>query len=397
MKKIKDFFKNFKRNWPHYRALLLGSGDRKGFLYYLVVYFLSITFAFVFLYPIFYMFMISLMSNTDLVDSTIMWIPSRIYFNNYLFAWRGLGLSEGFWEGTWAFLNQPNPNDETIPMFTLQEKLQHIEFFKLLIVLLLPAIITFISGLYTEHKGKVLGITLPAVIILMLLPKSLVDTLFVSGTTTFVTVVSSALIGYGLARFKFKLKGFLFVMLLLIYLLPKTLLFIPRALIYGEMGIRGTMFALWVPAFFGAGIQATFFILIFYQFFSMMPGQIEESAYLDGASSLKIFVKIAIPMALPAFVIATVYGFAVNWNETFLTSAYLNAQIDTIPMNLQSLQATWNSVADFDTSGSNVNIDYTEAKSFAGTLLSILPLAVMYGFIQRYFIESIDKSGIAGE
>ena len=396
MEKTGNFFKDFKQNWPHYRALILGSGDRKGFLYYTVVYFLSITFAFVFLYPIFYMFMISLMSNTDLVDSTIMWIPSSVYFDNYLFAWRGLGLDQTFIQGTFATLNAVDESTG-LAVFTFSEKLQHIESFKLLIVLLIPVFATVVGRLYTEDKGKLFGLSIFFTIILLFLPKSLTDTLFVSGTTTFVTVVSSALIGYGLARFKFKLKGFLFVMLLLIYILPKTLLFIPRALMYNEIGIKGTMLALWVPAFFGSGLQATFFILIFYQFFTMMPGQIEESAYLDGASSLKIFIRIAIPMALPAFVIAFVYGFAVNWNETFLTSAYLNAQIDTIPMYLQSLQSTWNSVADFNTSGSNVNVDYTEAKSFAGTILSILPLAVMYGFIQRYFIESIDKSGIAGE
>ncbi|AIO18879.1 Inner membrane ABC transporter permease protein YcjP [Candidatus Izimaplasma bacterium HR1] len=396
MEKTGKFFKDFKLNWPHYRARILGSGNRKGILYYFLVYFLSITFAFVFLYPIFYMFMISLMSNTDLVDSTIMWIPSRVFFDNYLYAWRGLGLDITFVKGTFGVLNAVDESTG-LAVYTLTEKLQHIETFKFVLVCLLPVFATYLGRLYTEDKGKLFGTSIFLTVILLFLPKSLTDTLFVSGTTTFVTVISSALIGYGLARFKFKLKGFLFVMLLLIYILPKTLLFIPRALMYNEIGIKGTMFALWVPAFFGSGIQATFFILIFYQFFSMMPGQIEESAYLDGANSFKIFVRIAIPMATPAFVIAFVYGFAVNWNETFLTSAYLNAQIDTIPMFLRQLQSTWNSVADFNTSGSNVNVDYTEAKSFAGTILSILPLAIMYGFIQRYFIESIDKSGIAGE
>ena len=231
----------------------------------------------------------------------------------------------------------------------------------------------------------------------MVLPKSYVDTLYVSGTVTFVTVISSALIGYGLARFRFKLKGVIFVLILVLYILPKTLLFIPRSLMFFELGIKGTMLALWIPSFLGVGVQATFFILVFYQFFSMMPAQIEESAYLDGANSFEIFVKIAIPMALPAFVIAFVYGFAVNWNEMFFTNAYLNGYIETIPMKLQGMQSNWGVIADYSTNTDGINIDFTEAKSFAGTILSVFPLIIMYGFIQRYFIESIDKSGIAGE
>ena len=54
-------------------------------------------------------------------------------------------------------------------------------------------------------------------------------------------------------------------------------------------------------------------------------------------------------------------------------------------------------IADYSTGGNFVDIDFTEAKSFAGTILSIVPLVIMYGIVQRYFIESIDKSGIAGE
>ena len=66
-------------------------------------------------------------------------------------------------------------------------------------------------------------------------------------------------------------------------------------------------------------------------------------------------------------------------------------------MLLQGLQAAWGRVADYSVGSDYVNVDFTEAKSFAGTLLSVVPLVIMYGIVQRYFIESIDKSGIAGE
>jgi multiple sugar transport system permease protein len=231
----------------------------------------------------------------------------------------------------------------------------------------------------------------------MIMPKSYVDSLYVSGTTTFLTVISSAVVGYGLARFEFKGKKLILLMMLIVYILPKTLLFIPLSILYGSLGIKGTMFALWGPAILGQGMQSTFFILIFFQFFRLIPKQIEESARIDGANPFYIFIKIAVPMALPAFVIALTYGFAVNWNELFFTNVYLEGNIKTIPMLLQQLSSVWGSAADYASGGDFVNVDFTESKAFAGTILSIIPIVIMYGFIQKYFIESIDRSGITGE
>lgn len=405
MSKLQEMRTDFAKNWPHNKAKLFGSGNRKGIIYYIIIYFLSITFAFVFMYPIFYMFMISLMSNTDLVDSTIMWIPSEIYWNNYLFSARGLSLDVSYYEFVVQIFKEIifniTKNDAVLEWFprisTPLVSPFGVELRKFIVIASIPPVITWLGGMYVKEKGKLFGVSFMIVLIIMLLPKSYVDSVYVAGTVTSVTVISSALIGYGLARFPFKGKKFVFVMLLVIYILPKTLLFIPRSLLYGDLGIKGTMFALWGPAFFGQGVQATFFILIFFQFFKMIPNQIEESAYLDGATSFQIFIKIALPMAVPAFVISMTYGFAVNWNEMFLTNVYLSGNIKTIPMLLQGLQSAWSGVADYSTNSDVVNIDFTEAKSFAGTIISILPLVIMYGIVQRYFIESIDKSGIAGE
>lgn len=387
MKKIIDFFKEYRRNWPHHKARLFGSGSRKGLVYYIAVYFLSITFAFVFIYPIFYMFMISLMSNTDLVDSTILWIPSKIYWNNYKFSITGLNLDQIY------FTNVKNV------LFHKEElgDLYAIERTKLIVFAMLPWVISYFAGMYTKHRERIMGISVLAVLLLLVLPVSYVDSLYVAGTQTLLSVLVSAFVGYGLARFQFRGKIAVFVIMLLIYILPTTLLFIPRLELYGTIGIKGTMFALWIPTFFGQGLQATFFILIFFQFFRMIPGQIEESAYLDGANSLQIFFQIALPMAVPAFIIAATYSFAVNWNEMFMTNLYLEGNIKTIPMLLQSLQSNWDRIAQYEVSADAVDVTFSEAKSFAGTILSVIPLMIMYGVVQRFFVESIDKSGIAGE
>jgi len=388
MAKYDELKRKINNKIPTWKKHLIGNGNGNGVLFKIAIYFLSITFAFVFIYPIFYMFMISLMSNTDLVDSTILWIPSSVYYQNYMFAVNGLNLDESYFK-------------TVINIFLHKELIvtspYMVEVRKFIVILAIVPITVLFGGIYFEKKGKLFGVSLFIVIMIMLFPKSYVDSLYVAGTTTLVTVFSSAIIGYGLARFEFKGKKLIMILMLLVYVLPKTLLFISRSQLYGTLGIKGTMFALWIPSFMGQGLQATFFILIFFQFFKMLPNQIEESAYIDGANTMTIFFKIAIPMAVPAFVISITYGFAVNWNELFLTNIYLNGNIKTIPMLLQGLQAAWGSVADYSTGSDVVNVDFTEAKAFAGTMLSIIPLVIMYGIIQRYFIESIDKSGITGE
>lgn len=390
MKKYAEIKRDIKNKLPTWKKHMIGNGNGNGLLFKIAIYFLSITFAFVFVYPLFYMFMISLMSNTDLVDSTILWIPSSIYYRNYVFAINGLALNESYYKTVINVLLHKELIDATATPYL-------VELRKLLVIIGIIPLVVLFGGLYTENKKRLFYVSTFIVIIFMILPKSYVDSVYVAGTTTIVTVFSSAIIGYGLARFKFKGKGVIMMLMLLVYVLPKTLLFMPRSMLYNTIGIKGTMFALWVPSFFGQGLQATFFILIFYQFFKMMPQQIEESAYIDGANTVSIFFRIALPMAVPAFVISLTYSFAVNWNEMFLTNIYLGGNIKTIPMLLQGLQAAWGSAADYSVNSDFVNVDFTEAKAFAGTMLSIMPLVIMYGIIQRFFIESIDKSGITGE
>lgn len=392
---MKDILKKTKNSWPHIKKIILGSGTKQGVLYKVMVYFLSITFAFVFLYPIFYMFMISLMSNTDLVDSTILWIPSKIYINNYIFSGRAMLMNQTYIGYFLDFIKTVDfkATFSDSQMLATDFFTEAVKIFTILMII--PGSVLF-GSIFTKNLKKIAIIASAVTIIIFFMPRSYVDSFYVAGTSTFMMMISSAVIGYGLARFTFKGKKFVFIMLLIMYILPKTLLFIPRAEIYNLLSIKGTIFALWLPALLGQGMQATFFILIFFQFFRMMPKQIEEAAYIDGATSWDIFIKIALPMAIPAFIIAITYGFAVNWNEVFLTNYYLDGNIKTIPMLLGSLQDQWSTYADYG-SGDVVNVDFTESKAFAGTLLSIIPLVISYGVIQKYFIESIDKSGITGE
>lgn len=299
---------------------LVGKNLSDGWIYKIMMYFLLIVIGFVFVYPLLYMLAVSLMSNVDLVDSSIRWIPSTLYFDNFKLAFRSLEL-----------------------------------------------------------------------------PESLLISMFIAGISTLSVALASALIGYGLARFEFPGKKLVFGLMLFSYIMPKTLFFIPTYQIFTSLKLNGKLLALILPAISGQGLQGALFILIFYQFFKMIPKSIEEAAIIDGASSWKIFYKISLRMVTPAFIITFVYGFAIYWNETFLISTYLSGKFKTIPMLLRNLESQYNSQLGGMDPSMNPNLTFTEAKAFAGAILSIIPLMVFYIIVQRWFVESIDQTGIAGE
>lgn len=310
-------------HWLSIKKYVLGTNMSEGYLYKIVTYTLLTVLSFVFVFPLLYMFSVSLMSNLDLVDSSVEWIPTSLFTLNYKMTWKALNL-----------------------------------------------------------------------------PNAYVTTILLAGSSTLAIIASSALIGYGLARFDFLGKRLVFILMIFTYIVPKTLFFIPRFEVFLALKAHGTIWTLILPAITGQGEQAALFILIFYQFFKMIPTSLEEAAYLDGAGAFRSFFSIALPMVRPAFIIVGVYAFALYWNETFLTSFYLEGKIQTVPMLLGDLQNMFEQVAQGSGMGSmdgNPNLNFTEGKAFAGTLLSIAPLALFYLIVQRWFVESINQTGLTGE
>ena len=117
-----------------------------------------------------------------------------------------------------------------------------------------------------------------------------------------------------------------------------------------------------------------------------------ESAEIDGASQTRIFLKIAIPLAIPSFIIVFLFSFVWYWNETFVTALYVGGQV-TLPLKLQAFRASYNTLFPPGSPGSELN----EAILLAGNMITILLLLVLYFIAQRYFTESIDRTGITGE
>jgi len=217
-------------------------------------------------------------------------------------------------------------------------------------------------------------------------------------TTTYVLKVSisvtlsSAIIGYGFARFRFPLKNVLFVLMLATFILPSQVTMVANMVIFKNLSLMSTQKAMIYPAILGQGVNAAIYILIFYQFFKTIPTVLMESAEVDGASQFKIFTNIAVPLAIPSFLIVFLFSFVWYWNETFIASLYVGSRI-TLPLKLQAFRASYETLFPPGTFGSELN----EAIMLAGNMLTILPLLVLYFVAQRYFVESIDRTGITGE
>lgn len=257
--------------------------------------------------------------------------------------------------------------------------------FKSLEDLLNPLVSWIPSTLYLENYEV-------AYRVLDLLP-TLLETLYVTIIPSIAQTAVAAIIGYGFARFDFPLKKTLLALVLVTFIIPPQVLMIPRYVFFNELELVGSIFSFLLPAAFGQGLNSAIFILIFYQFFRMIPKALEEAAHLDGAGNFRIFMTIALPMAVPAIIISFLFSFVWYWNETALASLYFGNELTTLPIQLGKFNATFDQMYTGDTTAQNIN----EGISMAGTMLSILPLLIVYFFTQRWFVEGVDRSGITGE
>ena len=232
------------------------------------------------------------------------------------------------------------------------------------------------------------------------LGESLIVTLVPAVLQTAVT----ALIGYGLAKFEVPGKNVWFVIILLTFIIPQQVYTIPKYVMFDQLkvvlnndtGLLGSPLAIILPALFGQGVNSAVFVLIYYQFFKMSPKAFDEAAEIDGAGELKIFFNINLPLAGGAILTTFLFSLVWYWNETYISSMFLpdpagiNDTITTLQLALGDFVGTITTPdGTIDTSGEGIRL--------AATLLIILPMLIVYLCLQRFFIEGVEKSGIAGE
>ncbi|MEI6785809.1 MAG: carbohydrate ABC transporter permease, partial [Verrucomicrobiota bacterium] len=136
---------------------------------------------------------------------------------------------------------------------------------------------------------------------------SLPVSVLLSSVLALAQTASSAVIGYGLARFQFRGRRVIFALVLVTIVVAPAITLIPRYMFFDLLGMVGTPLPLVLPALFGQGINAGIFILIFYQFFRVVPRVLDEAAEIDGAGKLQLFLRIAVPVSTPAIVVSLIF------------------------------------------------------------------------------------------
>ena len=206
------------------------------------------------------------------------------------------------------------------------------------------------------------------------------NSLFISVVATIGTVISSAIVAYGFARFKFKGKKLLFSAMLLSMMLPAQVLMIPQYMWYQKLNWVCSYMPLIVPYFFA--IQG-FFVYLISNFISGIPRDLDEAAKIDGCSYVSIFTKIILPLIKPALVTAGIFSFMWRWDDFLSALLYVNKSAK-YPVSL--------ALKLFCDPGSSS--DY--GAMFAMASLSILPSVLIFIFFQRYLVEGISTSGLKG-
>jgi len=198
--------------------------------------------------------------------------------------------------------------------------------------------------------------------------------------------LSSSAVAFGFAYFKFPGRTFLFGLVLATMMLPGAVTLIPQYLIWKNLGFLGTNVPLWGANLFGSA----FYIFLQRQFFLGLPRELFEAARVDGASYFGLFRRIAMPLAIPSFIIVFLFEFQASWNNLQASLIYLNAgsvEDFTVPLGIAYAMTKYS-----PTAGGHGDYQYVMVAS----LLVTLPMLILFAFGQRYFIEGVATQGRKG-
>lgn len=191
-------------------------------------------------------------------------------------------------------------------------------------------------------------------------------------------LLSCTLVAYGFARLEAPGRDFLFGVLLATLMMPKAAILIPRFLLFSELGWINTFRPLIVPAWFGEAYA----IFLMRQFFRTIPRELEEAAYIDGASLFQVITRIIVPLSVPVLTVITILSFKDIWNNLLDPLLYLNdASKYTVSVGLAYFNGQF-----------NVQMN----QLMAASVTMLLPVLLLFFIAQRAFVEGITMTGLKG-
>lgn len=211
--------------------------------------------------------------------------------------------------------------------------------------------------------------------------QSFMNTVFILVPKMFGDVVVSSLVAYGFARFEFPYKTQIFLILLATLMIPFEVTMIPLYIVYAKIGWINTFLPLIAPAFIGGASQFIFFLTMY---FITIPEDLVSAARVDGLNDFEIFSKIYLPISVPAIVVVAIWSFQGTWNDLLGPLIWLQSSDKfTLQLSLASIANT-----------TTYQVD--QGVILAGTVLVMLPILILFLFLQGYILDSAKSSGIKG-
>lgn len=294
--------------------MILGREINEGLLFKTFLYVVFIATSYIYLNPIMKMMVNMVMTTEDLINPTITWIPSKLYFGQLTKAW--------------DMLNYPQA-------FTVS--------------------------------------------------------LIVALSASIFHVISCGFAGYALARLEFPFKKLVFGLLLLAFIIPPQVIILPTIIAYTNLGLNNSIVTLIIPSILGFGVKGALFVIIFRQFFMTQPKELEEAARIDGATALKFYLKVMLPLAKPAILVVFLFSFVWTWNDTYFPQMFLSDS-NLLPLASETLQLDKVITSFIETQ--QISSHEAGAITMAASFLVILPPLLLFLIFQRHFVESIERTGL---
>ncbi len=217
---------------------------------------------------------------------------------------------------------------------------------------------------------------------------------------TLIQVIITSLVGYGFARFEFPFSNLLFGCVILTIVVPVESIMVPLYTdmryfspfgLLGENGINllNTYVPMVAMTLTGVGLRSGLFIYIFRQFFKGIPKELEEAALIDGASTFRTYATIMMPNAIPPIVTVSMFSIVWQYNDTFFANMFMS-KFSFISIKVASVAPM------FANQGAIKDPNFVTVVANAGIVLATIPIILIYLVLQKYFMESIERSGIVG-
>lgn len=212
---------------------------------------------------------------------------------------------------------------------------------------------------------------------------------------------SATIIGYGFARFNFALNKPLFIMALISLALPPTLFLIPLYKIFANFDIFG-IFALIsghslnllnnelsmvIMAVTATGYRCGLYIILMRQYFRGVPKELEEAAYIDGAGTVRTFLSVMLPNAKTMMITIGLFGFVWTWLDSDFAP--------TLMYDMPLLSNKFDLIQSIVFSKANSEV-LTSLYSDTAVVYTVIPLVILYLFTQKFFVQSVERSGLVG-